>query len=227
MTWVQNLLDDENIFPTRSSTSLPLLASEPSLTHCFRSRILSQLPLHNQTRLPSTPTRIRPSVLLALPSDPAPPIRATLQLPLRAFPGIRQGIRTLGREGCQGSCQRASWCRVAMGEVEGDGYPRVMTTCRVGDSPKRRALTSESTGCELCGAETCGLDGSLASRLLRNCGCIGFALYQYHELDLDQSQSFSSIPMHADSVFHVQNIMNIAFLLAVRYAAGHAARSSS
>lgn len=154
MTWVQNLLDDENIFPTKSGTSnsafpsvqlhslirvlvsrptfpvisllLPLLISyTPS-----RPRVLTELPLDRQARLPPASARLRSPLPRALPADPASPLRGPLQLSLRTLPRLRQGVRAPRPQGYQGPTGRARRRRRALGEVEGDGHSRVLVNAR-------------------------------------------------------------------------------------------------
>jgi Mob1/phocein family len=71
MSSIQNLLDDENVFPTKSST-FPNLSSHSFITHKpwpSRSSLSSILPRNCQARLQATSPRLRTYILCALPTD--------------------------------------------------------------------------------------------------------------------------------------------------------------
>lgn len=58
----------------------------------FRSRLSPIIPLDGEARLPAASARIRAHIPRPLPSNPASPIRASLQLALRALPRVRARV---------------------------------------------------------------------------------------------------------------------------------------
>jgi hypothetical protein len=93
MTWVQNLLDDENTFPTKSGRSIIAPSDHRNMgSHLRRPSIRTRLPcffsIDHQARLSSALTCVCAHIPRTLPSNPSPSFRAPLQLTLRTFPGI-------------------------------------------------------------------------------------------------------------------------------------------
>ncbi|SRR5216683_3940373 len=94
MTWVQNLLDDENTFPTKSGTSALPCPVSASLTrtcscaHFTRTGLPRFVPVNHQTRLPSALARFRAYIPRALSSNSSSAFRTALQLALCTLPCI-------------------------------------------------------------------------------------------------------------------------------------------
>src|SRR6267142_676695 len=95
MTWVQNLLDDENTFPTKSGTSnlacpfLSLLSHASVFLRPFtRTRLPCFVPVNHQARLSSALARLRAYIPRALLPNSSSAFRTALQLALCALPCV-------------------------------------------------------------------------------------------------------------------------------------------
>lgn len=127
MTWVQNLLDDENTFPTKSG-NFDLSPPVPHVTHScihplIRPRLPRLVPVNHQARLSSAPACIRAYIPRTLPPNPSPAFRTSLQLALRSLPCVRPRVRVAGHQRRSRCVQRAGgrdWR--ALGALERNGY---------------------------------------------------------------------------------------------------------
>lgn len=101
MTWVQNVIDDETTFPTKSgqSWSIPhsciidrAFTHNLSFTLFHRTRLPSIVPRDHETRLSPTASCFRPHLPRSLFCNPSPTFRTSLQLPICALPRVWQRI---------------------------------------------------------------------------------------------------------------------------------------
>lgn len=114
--------------PPRQVYYSPLLLILPAHT-ATRPGIPPVLPDDSQAYLPPTPPRFCAHISRTLPTDPAPTRGTSLQLPLRAFPGLWARVRASGSQGHQRRSKYSRWRWRALGTMDGDGYPRRVITC--------------------------------------------------------------------------------------------------
>lgn len=125
MSWLQNLLDDESVFPTKSGMQPNVLSVQYPLSRLYkRPGLCSLVSCYRQTCLSSTSSSVCSFIPCPLSPDSPPPLRATFQQSICSFSCVWTRVWVIGNEGCQGLVVLACWDWRIMGALEGYGDSR-------------------------------------------------------------------------------------------------------